>query len=45
MAKGISQKTGDAPIVQQGHTANSKHGSGPDNRAVSRPEPRDLTRG
>lgn len=40
--KGIEQKTGDAPVVRQGQTASTKHGSDPNMKAVGRPAVRDL---
>lgn len=42
MPKGISSKTGDAPIDRQGQTTNRMNGSDPNMKAVRRPAPTDL---
>lgn len=38
----ISSKTGNAPIVRQGHTATTKHGSDPNMQVKGQRKPRDL---
>lgn len=42
MNTNASQKTGDAKIVRNGHTASSKFGTDPSAKAI-RPASRDLT--
>ncbi len=38
----MTSKTGDAPIVRQGHTASNKHGSDPNFKGKPASAPRDL---
>lgn len=40
--KEMTQKTGSAPIVRQGHTSNSNYGSNPTARGKGQNKPRDL---
>lgn len=42
MKEGYSSKTGNAPIIRQGHTATSKHGSDPNMKVKGAQTPRDL---
>lgn len=38
----MTSKTGNAPIVRQGHTATTKHGSNPNMKVKGQEKPRDL---
>ena len=38
----MTSKPGNAPIVRQGHTATTKHGSDPNMKGLGRERPRDL---
>lgn len=37
-----TSKTGNAPIIRQGHTATTKHGSDPNMKGKGQSSPRDL---
>lgn len=40
--KEMTQKTGSAPIVRQGHTTNGNYGSNPNAKGRGQNKPRDL---
>jgi hypothetical protein len=42
MKESYGSKTGNAPIVRQGHTATTKHGSDPNLKVRGGNSPRDL---
>lgn len=42
MPKDMTSKTGNAPIVRQGHTATNNHGSNPNAKGKGQNTPRDL---